>query len=82
MNELCDVAYFNWQPLGKSELDPETLAHIDLAKSSRTYDEYVFKCEISQMPPKSECEYGVNRLGRILTLDTRSGYLLLQEVKD
>ena len=68
--------------LAKSELDPETLAYIDLAKSSRTYDEYVFKCEISQMPPKSECEYGVNRLGRILTLDARSGYLLLQEVKD
>lgn len=82
MNELRDVAYFNWRPLGKSELDPETLAHIDLAKSSRTYDEYVFKREISQMPPKSESEYGVNRLGRILTLDARSGYLLLQEVKD
>ena len=68
--------------LAKSELDPETLAYIDLAKSSRTYDEYVFKCEISQMPPKSESEYGVNRLGRIMTLDVRSGYLLLQEVKD
>ena len=68
--------------LAKNELDPETLTYIDLAKSSRTYDEYVFKREISQMPPKSESEYGVNRLGRILTLDTRSGYLLLQEVKD
>ena len=82
MNELCDVAYFNWRLLGKSELDPETLAYIDLAKSSRTYDEYVFKCEISQMPPKSECEYGVNHFGRVLTLDTRSGHFLLQEVKD
>ena len=68
--------------LAKSELDPETLAYIGLAKSSKTYDEYVFKREISQMPPKSEREYGVNRLGRILTLDARSGYLLLQEVKD
>ena len=68
--------------LAKSELDPETLARIGLAKSSRTYDEYVFKREISQMPTKSEREYGVNRLGRVLTLDARSGYLLLQEVKD
>ena len=68
--------------LEKSELDPGTLAHIVLAKWSRTYDEYVFKREISQMPTKSEREYGVNRLGRVLTLDARSGYLLLQEVKD
>ena len=39
--------------LAKNELDPETLTYIDLAKSSRTYDEYVFKCEISQMPRKA-----------------------------
>ena len=68
--------------LAKNELDPKTLTHIGLAKSSRTYDEYVFKREISQMPPKSEYEYDVNHFGRVLTLDTRSGYLLLQEVKD
>ena len=68
--------------LAKNELDPETLTYIDLAKSSRTYDEYVFKCEISQMPPKSEYEYDVNHFGRVLTLDRQSGHFLLQELKD
>jgi len=66
----------------KNELDPETLTYLDIAKSSRTYDEYVFKCEISQRPPKSEYEYDVNHWGRVLRLDRQSGDFLLQEVKD
>ena len=68
--------------VGIEQLGGDARARLDAAQASKTYEEYVFRCRVLDVPPSGEYEYDCNRYGRVLLPDSQNpNEFLLTEVE-